>query len=489
MKTKKHISIVFLFSICFLFKNTVFAQASSKNAPLFLLQGAVKQKGKPIQGVELLLVKDGKSVAKIITPKNGLYYFQLNKSSTDTQSEYTLKINKAGSVSGVLKINTYIPKDQFTTIPYLFYLDITFNTESTTKKDFGCINWFVEKNEFNFDKNYIPVLEKDSIVSDAALTSKNSLTADSSNNAKSFVQNNKVNDSLIAINATNSEDTTLANTITNNINTNAALTDNITNNVNANSSLDNTKQTLIDPTNNTFVDIINTTATNKSTATNTDVAKLDKTKNDNSIDNKDVLTQDKLKNDEVLNSSFIKNTNTKSSTNIANSKSFVKTTDSGPKNTASKNNSSLSVQKNQQVLEKQTVNSKQQNKTVDVASKINLPFNNNNSNNNNTSTTTTLSKRDSLAANSSIQKDLFFLTGVPMGQFKTNLPLVNQGDEKTEVFDANEVFSTNSERSHALSEKQRFERKKAENLAKKHETNNTLTSLMNEVDEFDKKNK
>lgn len=476
MKTKKLISVVILFILFFSFKSIVLAQSSSTNAPLFVLQGAVKQKGRPIQGVELVLTKDGKQVAKIITPKNGLYYFQLNKSSTDTQSEYVLKINKQGALSGVLRVNSYVPKEQFTAIPYLFNLDITFNPESTVKKDFGRINWFVEKNAFDFDKNYIPVPEKDSTITDSLYAQKTTEVKDSNNvNSSSIVTSNKINDSSTLFN-------------TNNLTSNP--TDNLTNNgVAKDSQKQNVEK---DGANKTFADVINTAKSDKNNTTNGNLATLDKTKSDkiaNPLTNNNATKSDKLKNDQVLNSSLVKNIESKSSTSSTNNKSLVKTTDKEGSNTPLKNNTSSSTSKNQPSSDQQRLNTNQKNKTAELVA-------NKSDNNSNTSAATssnseltTMSKRDSLAANSSIQKDLFFLTGVPMGQFKTNLPSPNQEIKNAEVYDVNEVYSTNSERSKYFSEKLRFERKKAENLAKKHETNNTLTSLMNQVDEFDKKNK
>jgi hypothetical protein len=463
MKTKNLVSVVVLFILFCSFKSIVLAQGAGPNGPIFVLQGAVKQKGRSIQGVELVLLKEGKQVAKIITPRNGLYYFQLNKSSTDSQSEYVLKINKQGSISGVLRVNTYVPKEQFTTIPYLFNLDIAFNPESTVKKDFGRIKWFVEKNAFDFDRNYIPVPEKDTVVADTAITSNALLSKDSSSNSNSIVQNNsKEKDSSSTV------DSATLNPI---------------------SAIGN-KQTEADAANKTFADIVNTATTDNSTNVNlstNDVVKLDKSKNDKSVNsssNSSVAKSDKLKNDQVLNTSFIKNPESTSTSGSPNNKSVSKTESNG---VATKNNSGSSASKNQLTAEQQRLNTNEKNKAAELA----VSKNNTSANSivSVSSLSAGMSKRDSLAANSSIQKDLFFLTGVPMGQFKTNLPSPNQEIKNAEVYAPNEVYSTNSERSKYFSEKLRFERKKAENLAKKHETNNTLTSLLNVVDEFDKKNK
>lgn len=476
MKTKKLISVVVLFILFFSFKNIALAQGTNTNTALFVLQGAVKQKGRPIQGVELILTKDGKQVAKIITPKNGLYYFQLNKSKTDTQSEYVLKINKQGALSGILRVNTYVPKDQFTAIPYLFNLDITFNPESSVKKDFGRINWFVEKNAFDFDRNYVSIPEKDSTVTDSVYAQKTIEVKDSNKiNLSSIVTSSKINDSATFINTNN-----LNSNPTNTLTTNTVAVDSQNQNVGK------------DVANKTFVDIINNATSDKNSTTNSNLETLDITKNDkvvNSLANNSVAKSDKFKNDQVLNSSFIKNPESKSSVSPTNNASLVTATNKEGNNKTFKNSTTSSTLKNQSSPEQQRVTNNEKNKTAELAA-------NKSDNNMNTNATASsnseligVSKRDSLAASSSIQKDLFFLTGVPMGQFKTNLPSPNQEIKNTEVYDANEIYSTNSERSKYFSEKLRFERKKAENLAKKHETNNTLTSLMNEVDEFDKKNK
>ncbi len=74
-----------------------------------------------------------------------------------------------------------------------------------------------------------------------------------------------------------------------------------------------------------------------------------------------------------------------------------------------------------------------------------------------------------------------------MGKFKKDLPVGDGYSRGDDDYDAEDAFLTNSERSRLLAAKQRYERKKAENFAKKQETNNTLTSLMDVVEEYDKK--
>src|ERR1035437_755700 len=122
MNPKKKTFLFFLF-IFILGQLDSYSPAVKENNSLFFLQGAAKLKRRSIQGDSLELIKDGKQTAKIITPKNGLYSFEMNKSNTDTKSEYLLHIFKEGLVKGTLSINTYVPPEKYDLTPYIFNLD------------------------------------------------------------------------------------------------------------------------------------------------------------------------------------------------------------------------------------------------------------------------------------------------------------------------------------------------------------------------------
>lgn len=164
IKKSKNQKIIFLFFF-FLTPNTYYSQTTKESLPVFILQGTVKLKGKPVDGVSLELTKDGKQITKIVTKKNGMYSFQMNKSNTDTESQYLLNITKAGTFSGILGLNTYTTKEEFNYVPYIFNLEIKLiqptGSEVRKEHDFGRIKWYPERGLFDFDKEYVRKIAKD----------------------------------------------------------------------------------------------------------------------------------------------------------------------------------------------------------------------------------------------------------------------------------------------------------------------------------------
>ncbi|MCE9540326.1 MAG: hypothetical protein K8R85_14075, partial [Bacteroidetes bacterium] len=85
--------IFFLLLISIMIPFSSHSQTNKESLPLFIIQGTVKLKGKPVEDVSLELLKNEKLISQILTRKNGMYSFQMNTSNTDTEAEYILKIN------------------------------------------------------------------------------------------------------------------------------------------------------------------------------------------------------------------------------------------------------------------------------------------------------------------------------------------------------------------------------------------------------------
>lgn len=378
--------------------------------PVFILQGGIKLKGRPVSGAMLTLTKDGKTIAKMFTPKNGFYYFQMNRSMTDPQSEYILSIVKDGVASGVIRVNTYTPKEKFTAVPYMFNLDIALtppvNAGAVSKKDFGRIKWLTERNVFDFDKGYIPVIEKDTKAADSIKYAEK---------IKEEAELKRQSDSIAEAWVVASEAEAAQKKA-------------------AKAAAEKAEEELKNKNNTKSI--------------NTTTAKISKTKNTTNIAD---LGNDKLKGQ-------IAKTNT--SNNSENAKNLQSNkTDPGRKNNIEKNNQS------------QSNTSEPENASNPGLSKNGM------------------AQADSIRDARNPKKDLFFLTGVPMEQFKRNLPAGETYSRNSEGYNAEDEFITNSERNRLLAAKQRYERKKAENFAKKQETNNTLTSLIDAVEEYGKTKK
>lgn len=182
-KNSKIQKIIFLYFVA-LSQFTSYSQIRKESSPLFILQGTIKLQNKPIEGVSLELIKDGKQISKIITRKNGLYSFQMNKSICDKETEYELTIIKEGTVPGVLRVNTSISKEEFNYVPYVFNLEIKLTpsslnpislkesgnnlipsvSNSNITHDFGKIKWNSERRVFDFDKEYAKMIEKNAKV-------------------------------------------------------------------------------------------------------------------------------------------------------------------------------------------------------------------------------------------------------------------------------------------------------------------------------------
>ncbi|MFY9308847.1 MAG: hypothetical protein WAQ28_07340 [Bacteroidia bacterium] len=403
--------------------------AKPKDVPMFILQGGVKLNGRPAGGAVLTLTRDGKTIAKMITPKSGLYYFQMNRSMTDPQSEYVLNILKDGIASGVIRINTYTPKEQFTAVPYMFNLDIALkspvNSGNVVKKDFGRIAWLAERNVFDFDKGYIPVDEEKVKADSVKLVEKIKEEKELKRQADSISEAWTVAAEAEAIKKKAAKEKAIA----------------------EKAAAERGGQSKEKEAAEAARIASKTSKVTKAKNKGTDAEPL---KNGNAANT--VKTSAASGNKEK-NSAEIAKTNTVSSIDksktVQNSKA-----DPAKKNTIEKN----------------------------ALTQTNTPATTATS----ASTLENASYTDSIKDARNPKKDLFFLTGVPMEQFKTNLPVGETYSKNTDGYSAEEELIANSERNRLLAARQRYERKKAENFAKKQETNNSLTSLIDAVEEYGK---
>jgi hypothetical protein len=146
-----------------------FAQNAETKGAIFILKGNTKLiSGDAIEGVEMEVKQDGKTISKITSGKNGKYYIQMGVSTTNPKSEYMLYISKDGTIPKTLSINTYIPPEEYamnTYVRYDFTLEIVM-LETTIKdivieKPSGKIHWDNEQDKFNFDQVYAKVAQKE----------------------------------------------------------------------------------------------------------------------------------------------------------------------------------------------------------------------------------------------------------------------------------------------------------------------------------------
>jgi hypothetical protein len=409
----KNLRWFFYCFFCFLFFTPHFSisQTSNPRLPVFNLQGNVKLENKSSDGVSLELSKDGKQISKIITRKNGLYSFQMNRDLTDTGAEYVLDIIKVGAISGILRINTYSPKNEFNNVPYIFNLDIKLNlrkpSDVISKQDFGKIKWNPERGVFDFDKDYVAKIAtiKDSLKTDSAIPP--------------FAILDKIMKDAEEIEKMEKEQL-------------KQKTETI-----------NTQQ---------LVNIGNSTPLYKEKET--------------VLKKKDVLQEEKEKAE--INKKAIS----------TNTEQFVKTEikTKGPNKKSEAAN--LKTETNLPI------------KKTDVLSEFKTNNNANTLSSIKTNKINTENKKESHASSVKVETSIKETTNNSLQQItskerpKTAVP---NAKINTNSFDGISIFSINNEKSKLLEAKERMERKKTANLAKKYETSNILTSLLDVVEEYDKK--
>lgn len=451
-----------LFPISLLITSLCFSQEKKESVPVVIVEGIVKLKGKAVNNATLTLNKDGKQVAKLITPRNGIYHFELNKSNNNPQNSYKIEIVKEGTVNGVVTINTYIPPEQFTPVPYLYNLDFNLidmeAANGAKKKDYGLIHWFIDKKVFDFDKDYVPPVEVDPAAENLAKKADSIKAAEEKIllAEKAAAEEKRKADSLLAATNNNPD------------------------------KADKIVQPDKDTKNNKTANAAKTTdAKNKTTASTSDVAKNQNTGGRTNTTNTNANQTSVNNTSQFESSHWAANkdkTNTATTTNKAQQSTGTNSKTSASTNNTGNTNNTGSVG---------NVSSTTSNKTSSVGSTSNTL----------SSVTTAKGQSETMGqniGNSSVAentqtepqspKDLFFLTGVPMEQFKRNSNTDNSRDYDN-FYSTEELMYANNEHNRILSLKEKMERKRAENSAKKLETNNTLTSLLDEVTEFEKRNK
>lgn len=405
-----------------------YSQTIKESPSIFILQGTIKLKGKPVEGVSLELLKNEKQITKIITRKNGMYSFQMDKSNTDIGTEYILNIKKEGAVPGILRINTYTTKEEFNYVPYIFNLEINLilptASDVIVKHDFGKIKWDSERGVFDFDKQYVSIVEKDA----------DSIKTDSSKYPLAVID--KINKMAEEIKITANEQA-------------KQKTDDLKNQelVNENLAKVSTMKESEKKDDLKTQELINENLAKVPT-----IKESEKTDGYISANEKKGTVSDKKKlalGNKKPEQSEAKNEilNLKSPTSNLNTAASVlkkKTNEIGELKTK-ENASTLSNLKVTKV--------DPENKKEVSSSNVKLETNN-----------------KQLAIDNKLQN--------------ANTPSV---DVNPTTFDGISVFSTNNQKNRLLEDKNKMERKKTENLAKKYETSNILTSLLDVVEEFEEK--
>ncbi len=409
------------FLLFFILPFSYYSQISKESTPVFILQGTVKLKGKPIDGVSLELSKAGKQIIKMVTRKNGLYSFQMDKSNSDKETEYILDIIKEGAITGILRINTYTSKVELNDVPYIFNLEINLilplASDVIVKHDFGKIKWDPEQSVFNFDKHYISMVEKktDSIKPLLAVVDKIMKEAEDANKTPDE-QASQQADTLEIQQVRNKEGLTHL----------SALEE--PEKMHGKNDSDVKEDAIVKE---------GAIITDKEELAvgNPQLAKTEPKMKNSTIKSEDstiklVVNPGGIPAKEEVATLRINSTEPSENSNLDTETSLLKKKMSNPAELKTKENANK-LSKNKQ----QTTNNK-------------LPHN-------------------PPIAPSLLERGL--------------------RGEATNSFDGKSIFSLNNEKNKLLQVKEKMERKKTANLAKKYETNNTLTSLLDVVEEYDAK--
>ncbi|MDO9187232.1 MAG: hypothetical protein Q7W13_14550 [Bacteroidia bacterium] len=404
-----------------------YSQTIKESPSIFILQGTVKLKGKPVEGVSIELLKNEKQISKIVTRKNGMYSFQMEKSNIELGTEYILNIKKEGATPSILRINTYTSKDELNYVPYVFNLEINLilpTTSGIVKHDFGKIKWAPERGVFDFDKEYVSIVEKDA----------DSVKADSGNNPLAIID--KINKMAEEIKITANEQA---------------------------------KQKTDDPKTGELVNENSTEVSKMKEAPKTDDPKTQELVNENlakvstlkESEKAEVNINGNEKGDTVFDKKKLANGNKKPRQSEAQTERLDLKSQTSDLTAAE---SILKKKNNEMAALKMKENS----------GKIpNLKVTNIDSEN----------KKQVIAGNVKLETNKKQLA-IDNKQQRANTPSV---DINPATFDGISLFSTNNQKNRLLEDKNKMERKKTENLAKKYETGNILTSLLDVVEEFDEK--
>lgn len=405
-----------------------YSQTIKESPSIFILQGTVKLKGKPVEGVSLELLKNEKQITKIVTRKNGMYSFQMDKSNIDIGTEYILNIKKEGAIPGILRINTYTTKEEFNYVPYIFNLEINLilptASDVIVKHDFGKIKWDSERGIFDFDKEYVSIVEKDA----------DSIKVDSSKYPLAVID--KINKMAEEIKITANEQ---AKQKIDDLKTQELVNENLAK-----------VSTMKGPTKTDDLktrELVNENLAKVSTlkeSEKTDVNINANEKRDTFSDKKKLAPDNKKSQQSEAQTEVLNQRSQTSNLNTAASVLKKKTNEMAALK-AKENTNKFSNLKG--------TNVDPENKKEVSGSNVKLETNN-----------------KQLAIDNKLQN--------------ANTPSV---DVNSTTFDGISVFSTNNQKNRLLEDKNKMERKKTENLAKKYETSNILTSLLDVVEEFEEK--
>ena len=114
-----------------------------------------------MEGVEMELKKDGVTISKISSGKNGKYSLQMQISTTNKNNEYLLYITKEGTVPKTLSINTYIPQFELHEFNLEVMMIETNVKDIVIERPSGKIRWDIDKHDFAFDQTYANIIRKE----------------------------------------------------------------------------------------------------------------------------------------------------------------------------------------------------------------------------------------------------------------------------------------------------------------------------------------
>jgi len=164
-------SFIFAIAVSFFllsfFSPISYSQTRDDDAPpVFILKGNTKfLSGKPAEGVDLELKKNGQTILKTLTGKNGKYEIKMEVSVDDKNHNYLLYITQPGTVPKSISLNTYIAPEEASFLRYVFELEIkmieTKEKDIIIEKPSGRIHWDTEQHDFAFDQTYLVMKEDD----------------------------------------------------------------------------------------------------------------------------------------------------------------------------------------------------------------------------------------------------------------------------------------------------------------------------------------
>lgn len=141
-----------------------FSQSPQPFAP-FTLYGKILQDDKPVENVTLELSKDGQVLKTITTTKNGKYSFVMMQDTVNRKNEYIVRVSKEGTVTKMLVVNTYIPKNEYDDNNFDYQLEITMIPTKVNdiiiQRPSGKIKWNDSENSYGIDQVYAKIIQKE----------------------------------------------------------------------------------------------------------------------------------------------------------------------------------------------------------------------------------------------------------------------------------------------------------------------------------------